>query len=87
MRCAFGVQPGWALDAPARGHSLLRASAPEALVYSCQHLNFDLWETTCAVPRLGNGSARWFDPFGQFIEQIQSRNRYRLSLKWRLLTA
>jgi hypothetical protein len=43
------------------------------LTYACIQLNLDLDEATCAVPY--NGREGWsFDPFGQFIEQIQSRN-------------
>jgi hypothetical protein len=41
----------------------------KVLVYTCKHLNLDLGEATCALPRLGDGLLPCFDPFGQFIEQ------------------
>jgi hypothetical protein len=66
-----------ALNAPVQGragHSFEQSSfgqaIHDALVYTCKHLNLDLDEATCPVPRLGNGLPRCFDPFGQFIEQF-----------------
>jgi hypothetical protein len=56
---------------PARSrHSFARVSH-DSLVYTSEHLNLDLADTTCVVPCRDweDSSPRYIDPFWHFIEQ------------------